>query len=135
VRNAGAGGLARVRVGAPLPAGARLLASEPLAETQGDRLGWSLGTLDAGAERRLRLEVQPVGAGELLLVPTATFTPTAGLQTPVVRPPFALTVTGPESVAPGTKVVFQIQAANHTENPLEKVIVRVQLPPGLFHAE
>ncbi len=135
VRNTGAGVLTRVRVEAPLPAGARLLTSDPPAELQGDRVAWSVGSLDAGGERRLRLDLQPAVAGELALAPVASFTPAVGLRTPVVRPPLALAITGPESAAQGAKVVFQIQAINNTDAPLEKVIVRVQLPPGLFHPE
>jgi hypothetical protein len=134
-RNTGAGALTRVRVEASLPAGTRLLLSDPPAETQGDRLAWSLGTIHAGAERHLRLEVQPATGGEWTLEPIASFAPAVGLRTPIVQPPFALSVSGPESVAPGTKVVFRIQAVNHTENLLDKVIVRVQLPPGIFQAE
>ncbi len=133
-RNTGAGTLARVRVEVPLPPGTRLLQSDPPAETQGDRLAWSLGSIHAGAERHLRLELQPA-AGEWSLVPVASFAPEVGLRTPIVEPPFALSVSGPETVASGAEIDFQIRASNHTKDPLEKVIVRVQLPPGLFQAE
>jgi hypothetical protein len=135
VRNTGASGLNRVRVEAPLPAGARLLVSDPPAEVQENRAAWSVGALDPGAERHLRLELQPAVAGELTLVPAASFTPAAGLHTPVVRQPLAVSVTGPESVAQGAKAAFQIQATNNTDTPLKNVVVLVQLPPGLSHPE
>jgi uncharacterized repeat protein (TIGR01451 family) len=93
-----------------------------------------VGNLEVGAERRIRLEVQAV-AEELALWPTASFAAAEGLRMPVVRPPFAVNITGPEAVAPGASVVLQVQATNNTEAPLELVILKVQLPPGLDHPE
>jgi uncharacterized repeat protein (TIGR01451 family) len=125
-RNTGGGTLVGVRVEVLLPSGTRLLRSDPPAEIQGERLAWSVGTIPATAERHLRLEVQPAAGGEWTLTPTASFT---------VRQPFALSITGPGSVTPGAKVVFQVQVVNRTDKPMDKVVLRVQLPLGLFHPE
>jgi hypothetical protein len=133
VRNTGAAELARVRVETPLPPGVRVLGSEPPGEAQGERLAWGLGGLEVGGERRLRVELQPVATGELTLAPTVTFTPAAGLRTPVAPAPFSVTLSGPEAVAPGAKATLRVRVANNASAPLNKVIVRVHLPPGLAH--
>jgi uncharacterized repeat protein (TIGR01451 family) len=135
VRNTGAAAVASVRVEVPLPPGLRLLFSEPAADARGDRLAWDLGTLEAGAERRLPFELQADGPGEVLWNPTVTFTAADGPRTRVVRPPFALTVTGPEAAYVGGKVAFEIRVANHGEAAVPNVVVRDQLPPGLQHPE
>jgi TolA-binding protein len=71
----------------------------------------------------------------LPLVPVASAPPAVELKTPVVRPPLTLTITGPELATTGEKVVFQVQASNHSDAVLKQVIVRAKLPPGLFHPE
>lgn len=71
----------------------------------------------------------------LPLVPSASAPPAVEPETPAVRPPVALIVTGPGLAAPGQKVVFQVKASNRTDALLKKVIVRAKLPPGLSHPE
>jgi uncharacterized repeat protein (TIGR01451 family) len=135
VRNAGADVLAGVRVEAPLPAGTRLLLSEPAADLPGERLGWRLGNLEAGAARTIKLVLQPAAPGEVHLRPSATFATASGLRAAVVRPPFGITVVGPENAVPGTAVAFQVQIANHRPVPANKVVLRVDLPRGLVHPQ
>jgi uncharacterized repeat protein (TIGR01451 family) len=134
VRNLGAATATAVRVEQILPAGGRLLHAEPPAEVQKDRAVWNLDRLDAGAERRLKVEIQSGDQGELLLAPTATFT-AAPLRTKFVQPSFALTVTGPQSVPRGSKFTFVMQVANHGSTPLHNVEVSDQLPEGLEFPE
>jgi uncharacterized repeat protein (TIGR01451 family) len=135
VRNPGAVVVGRVRVEDVLPAGARLLWSEPAAEVQGERIAWNLGNLEAGGERRVRVEIQPTGQGELLLSPSATFTAAVGCRTRVVRPPFAVTVQTAETAQRGSAVLFQIQVTNHGPNTLNRVVLRAHLSPGLQHPQ
>jgi uncharacterized repeat protein (TIGR01451 family) len=45
----------------------------------------------------------------------------------------AVVVRGPETVSAGAAVVFQIEVANRGTAPLQGVVVRDQLPPGLRH--
>src|SRR5262245_11536823 len=65
VRNVGSAAAQQVCIDAPLPEGGRYLGGEPMAEAVEDGLTWKLGTLDAGAERRLRVEVQTDGNVDL----------------------------------------------------------------------
>jgi hypothetical protein len=135
VRNSGSTPLARVRLELPSPAGARVLLSEPAAEAQENRLTWSLGPVEAGGERRVRLEIQTVTPGEVQLQPTATITPADPLRTAVVRPPFAISAQGPEIAVAGTPVALRIEVVNHTETGMGPVRVYVQIPPGLYQEQ
>jgi uncharacterized repeat protein (TIGR01451 family) len=131
VRNAGRAPAAQVRVEVPLPVGARARVAEPPAEALGDRLSWSLGNLEAGAERRLRGEIQPGNVGEVLLTPTVTFAAANGLRGRVVKPPISVSVSGPETAALNAPVVFEIRITNDTAAAVRQVVVHDQLPPGL----
>jgi uncharacterized repeat protein (TIGR01451 family) len=134
VRNVGAAPAHQVRVDDPLPEGARYLGGEPTAETADNWLTWKLGTLEPGAERRLRVEVQANGAldlascGALAAFATASQTPArAG------RPQLTLTVTGPEGVAVGEPVVLHMKLANTGTAPATNIILYDRLPAGLRH--
>jgi hypothetical protein len=135
VRNAGEGLLTGVRVEQPLPAGSRLLTSDPPAAQQEDRLSWDLGDLPLRAERRLRVEIQPGTGAEVQLCPTATFAGAAGLRSRQLQPPFAVLQHGPQTAVAGTAVVFQIQVANHLPAVLEHVALRARLSAGLQHPQ
>jgi uncharacterized repeat protein (TIGR01451 family) len=131
-RNVGSVTLARVEVVVPLPAGVRLLGTDPPAEPGGDRVVWNIGPLPAGDERRLRLEVQAAEPGEVCFSPTATFTPAEGVRTRVALPPLGLKVQGPATTSTGAPVVFQIIVSNQGTTPLTQVVVRDDLPAGLL---
>jgi uncharacterized repeat protein (TIGR01451 family) len=135
VTNHGRDVLASVRVELPVPPSARVLTCEPQAERAGDRLVWLIGNLEGGGERRLRVELLPAQPGELHLIPSASFAAALGLRTSIVRPPFALNVSGPETAAAGDRVIFAIQVGNHTTDPMRLVQIRCQLGAGLWHAQ
>jgi uncharacterized repeat protein (TIGR01451 family) len=132
VRNAGAATAARVRVEDELPAGARCLRSDPPAEVHGRQLVWQLGSLDAGAERRLQVEVEPAGEGDYEDSVTATCsTAAAPMRTHVTRPQLALTMTAPEKADVGGAVKFQLVVGNPGSAPATHVVLHDWLPAGL----
>ncbi len=159
VRNAGSTPLLGVRVEQEAPEGLQVTLTEPDAVREPRRLVWQLGNLDAGAERRLKLEVVPGSVRELTIRPTATFTGSAGVRTripqaaapapsapPVVarspdrataNPGPALTVTqaGPEAIERGQRLVIQIRVTNVGETPLSGVMVHDQLPAAFRHPQ
>jgi uncharacterized repeat protein (TIGR01451 family) len=55
------------------------------------------------------------------------------LQTRITRPELKLTKSGPESVQVGQPALFQLQVTNTGTGPVNGVIVRDNLPPGLRH--
>jgi uncharacterized repeat protein (TIGR01451 family) len=132
VRNPGSAAATAVRVEQGLPTGSRVVLSEPKAETQADRLAWSLGTVEAGSERRLKAEVR-LGEIAELPPPTVSFAPAVAHRTRVVRPMFDVTVAGPEQAHTGEKVKYQIRIANNGTESVQHVLVRDQLPEGLQH--
>jgi uncharacterized membrane protein len=122
-----------VRVEQALTAGTRLIQAEPPPETQGERLAWNLGNLEAGAERRVKVEVQPSGDGEVVVAPSVTYTAPVALRTKIVKPTFAASVGTPDNAMRGGAVPLQIKVANHAGHPVDHVVVTVKLPPGLRH--
>jgi uncharacterized repeat protein (TIGR01451 family) len=135
VSNTGAAPVLTVRIRDELPAGARLLLSDPKAEVQGGALLWNVGTLEAGAEWRAKVEVQPGSEGEFLAAATATFSAASALQTRVIQPRLALAMTGPDSVPVGDPAVFQIRVTNIGSGTATGVVLHDKLPPGLKHEQ
>src|SRR5262249_8190145 len=122
-----------VRVEDHLPAGARFLNADPRPEMHTDHLVWSLGNLEAGAERRIKVEIQPTGEGELATSATVTFSAASGLKTQITRPKITLSHTGPETVQVGDPATFQIQVANVGTGPATGLVLHANLPAGLWH--
>jgi len=135
VRNPGEVTLAGVRVEQQLPAGSRILAVEPPANVQGDRLIWELGNLEVRGQLRLKVDIQPGGQAEVLLSPTATFTSAFGLRTHLLQPPFGVLQQGPETAVCGSAVMFRILVANHLQRALQHATIRARLSAGLQHAQ
>lgn len=130
IRNPGSTPVAAVRVEQGLPAGDRVVLTEPRADAQADRVTWNLGGVEAGGERRLKLSVQLGENGELP-PPAVSFAPVATHQARIDRSPLVVSVTGPDTVRPGDKLRFQIRVANNGAAPVQNVQVRDQLPEGL----
>ncbi len=135
LRNVGGAPAHQVRVEAELPPKVESVASEPKAELQGDRLLFPrIDTLNAGEERRLRIQFKTTGEGDVTTKATVTFSSQVAQTTKVTRPKLAIKKTGPASAAVGESITFRIELANVGTGPAEGVLVRDQLPPGLQHA-
>jgi uncharacterized repeat protein (TIGR01451 family) len=135
VRNPGTTAAAQVRVEDDLPAGVRCLRTDPPAEVHGQQLVWQLGSLDAGAERRLRVEVEPAGEGNYEGSVTASCSTTAApMRMHVTRPRLTLTMTGPERIDVGDAAGFQLAVCNTGSVPANHVVLHDRLPAGLQHA-
>jgi uncharacterized repeat protein (TIGR01451 family) len=133
VRNTGGAPAGRVQVEDALPPGARLLLADPPTEERAGTLSWELGTLEAGGERRLKVDLQHVGMGEVQQAPRVAYTAAASLRTQVVRLPFLIALLGPETAERGATVTFQIQLSNDGNVPVRHIVLRDQLPPGLLY--
>ncbi len=133
VRNLGHSPIVQVHVDQELPAGFRCLASEPRGESTGDHLMWNIGQLDAGAERHIKVTVQPTGEGELRTKANVTFSSACALVTKVTRPKLSIGISGPEMALVGEPVTFQIRLSNTGTGPIGKVMLRDKLPAGLQH--
>jgi uncharacterized repeat protein (TIGR01451 family) len=136
LRNNGGRPVAELHVEEPLPTGARSLKTDPPATTKDNRLIWELRNLEAGGERRLKVELKSDRHGELDLRPSVTFRCDGGLRTKVTRPPFSVEMSADHDKAPrGGRIRFTIVVANHSDAPLSNVYLYDQLPPGLHHPQ
>ncbi|QDU20633.1 DUF11 domain-containing protein [Urbifossiella limnaea] len=135
VRNGGSGAVAHVRVENELPGGARFVGCEPQGELNGDRLVWSLGSLDAGAERHFTVKVKAGDEGEARTRATVTFSAAVSGRTHVTRPRLTTTVRGPESARAGDDARFVINVTNSGSGPANRVLVQATLSDGLYHAQ
>lgn len=134
VRNPNNRPVAEVHVEEPLPAGARALRCEPPAQTRDNRLTWDLGRLEPGAEKRLKVQVQPAGPGELRLQPVVSFQDGDGLRTRVVQPPFGIELTADHpNVVRGGRVTLSLRVINQGDAPVQNIKLTATLPPQLHH--
>jgi uncharacterized repeat protein (TIGR01451 family) len=133
LRNNGSTPAYQVRVEETLQNDVRCLGAVPQPVIQGGRLSWNLGTLPAGAEQRLHLEVQPPAEGEVLSRAHATFTTSSALRTRITKPELSLMQSAPEDVQVGDDVVVRLEVKNTGTGPASHVVVRDQLPAGLRH--
>src|SRR5262249_9485386 len=123
----------QVRVQDEMPAATRYVGGDPPADVAGDTLAWNLGALDAGAERKLRVEVLPGADGEFTSTAQVTFSAATTLRAQVVRPKLAVAMTAPEQATAGDPVPLQIQVSNPGTGPVPNLTLRVKLPAGLTH--
>jgi uncharacterized repeat protein (TIGR01451 family) len=135
VRNGGTAAVANVRVEDEIPPGARFVGCEPQGELNGDHIVWSLGALDAGAERHLTVKVKAGDEGEARTRASVTFTAAVAGRTQVTRPRLAATVRGPEAARAGEEAVFRIQVTNSGSGPANRVLVQATLSDGLYHPQ
>ena len=124
IRNPGPAPLCRVRIEDQLPPGAKLISADPMPQRQGDLIFWSPGVLEGHGERRLHLEIQPSGAGEVEFNPTASFSPAATVKTSYTPARFAITQVVPEQVQRGSSFPFQIEVVNNGSTVLNNVVLR-----------
>lgn len=135
VRNQGAAPVYHVRVEDELPHGVRYLGGDPMAEMGQNRIGWLVGTIEPNGERRMRVDLQPQGEGEIRSVASITFTTAAAMRTQVVQPRLMVAVRAPEQAIAGENVPFQILVSNPGTGPVNGLILRGKLTPGLQHPQ
>ena len=83
VRNPGASPTLFVRVQDMLPENLRYQSSEPAGQILEGQLFWDIGTLEAKAERRIKVTAQAAGEGEFTTTATATCSARTSLRTKV----------------------------------------------------
>jgi uncharacterized repeat protein (TIGR01451 family) len=135
LRNKGGQPIAEVHIEEPLPEGSRVRKIDPPPTgTRGNRLAWDLRHLEAGGERRLKIELDLAQPGELDLRPIVSFLSGNGLRTQVIRPPFSIEISADKTKATrGERIRFRIQLANHGDAPVRNIKIYDSLPDGLHH--
>jgi uncharacterized repeat protein (TIGR01451 family) len=133
VRNPGAAPAQFVRVQDLMPDNLRYQGSEPSGQMLDGQLLWDLGTLEAKAERRIKVSVQPIGDGEITTTATATCSARTSLRTTVSQPKLSITKKGPQTAQIGEIVPFELVVSNQGTGSAEKVMLRDKMPAGLQH--
>lgn len=133
IRNTGTTAVNGVRVEDEIPAGTRYLGSEPSAEQSAGRIAWSIGSVEAGAEKRITVRVQPTEEGEVRSRATVSVSTSVEARTRVTRPRVAAAVTGLELCKVGEESLFQIKVTNSGTGPAKRMIVQALLSDGLTH--
>lgn len=135
VRNTGVSAVVNVRVEDELPPGTKFLSSDPAAEPVGTRLVWTVGALDAGAEKRIKVTVKPGDEGEIRSRAVVTFSTAAEARVRVTRPRVSVALTSADAVRVGDEVPFQIKVANTGSGPAQKLVIQAKLSDGLHHPQ
>jgi uncharacterized repeat protein (TIGR01451 family) len=116
-----------------IPDGVRFVGSDPRAVKEGDTVSWDLGTMQAGQEKTIHLQIIPDTKTALNCQATVTFTGTASLKVQVREPLLVLKVTSPEHVVLGDAVTVALTVSNPGDGPVERVKVKAMVPDGLEH--
>jgi uncharacterized repeat protein (TIGR01451 family) len=135
VRNTGTSAVSGLRVDDELPAGAKYVSSDPVAEINGDRLTWTLGQLDGGSEKTIHVRVKPSEEGESRSRATVSFTSSVDARTRVTRPRIAVNAASAEVCRAGEETAFQIKVTNSGTGPAPKYVIKAQLSDGLLHSQ
>lgn len=117
-----------------VPGGVAIKAAEPRAGGEGAVMQWELGTLQAGQERRIQLQLVPEKKGDLDCQATVTFTGSSTARLKVREPKLALKATLPDKVMVGEPATVTLVISNPGDGPVEGVKVKTALPEGLEHA-
>jgi uncharacterized repeat protein (TIGR01451 family) len=136
VCNRGTAAVHQVVVRHPLPEGVEHRGTEPAATTStegGRHLSWSLGTLEAGQTRTLKVMLVTQQRGPLHCHATVSYSSSLALNVLVREPLLALKVKGPERVIAGEEAVFHITLSNPGDGLTENISVNAILPEGLEH--
>ncbi|HKB06516.1 MAG TPA: hypothetical protein VKD90_30250, partial [Gemmataceae bacterium] len=136
VRNNGPIAVSAVKVEEELPAGAKYMGGDPMADVSLNTLRWSLGELAVGAEKKIKVTVKPgTGDGDYQTSPKVTYTAATANTVKITRPKLVAAFTGPEAVLINEEAAFTIQVKNEGTGPASRVKIHVALPPGLRHAQ
>ncbi len=135
VRNVGSAPVTGVRIEDELPAGSRYVGSDPPAEVNADRLCWAIGTLEAGAEKRVVVRVKPAEEGEIRSRAMVTYAAAVDAKTVVTRPRVSVAASGPEVCKSGEDTVFQIRVSNTGSGPALGLLLQAKLSEGLVHPQ
>lgn len=138
VKNTGPNDAMDVVVRDQIPEGLKFLSAMPeSASPPGSAIvAWGLGTLPAGTEKRLRLDVEPERIGNFDHIATVSALTAAKSSTVVREPKLKVEQTVSNSrVLKGKQVRFDITVTNTGTGPAQNVVVRTELTSGLKHPQ
>jgi uncharacterized repeat protein (TIGR01451 family) len=132
IRNVGGSTAHNVVVQDPIPSGVRLEGTDPQAYLSGRNLVWKLGTLAAGASRKISVKVTPIRGGQIGSVATVNFVAQAAARPPA-QPKLMFHMQGPQRAKLGEKVTYKFTVSNVGGAAATDVWLRDVIPDGLKH--
>jgi len=134
VRNVGNATAEDVVIRDEVPQGTTLVDVRPAA-TQAARgvVVWQLGSIDAGEEKTVSMELMPTAEGEVGSVATVTFAAKASVRTICTRPELVLEHSAPRKVLIGEDVTLSIKLSNPGTGAATGVVLEEDVPEGLSH--
>ena len=132
VQNVGAVEAMDVRVHDQVPNGMRLVDASPTPVQQGDVLLWQLGSMRAGDERTVTMQLVPMEEGELGSVARVTFEAAASVRTISTRPELKIVQNAPEKVLIGQQLEIELEVSNPGTGAAEGVVLQEDVPMVWF---
>lgn len=133
VKNTGSSDALRVAVRDELPPNLEFVSSQPAEERASESLlVWRLGTIQAGQERVITLNVKPTKVGDYHHAATVTMMAGAKSRTVVQEPKLRveqMATTG--NILKGHQATFKIRVTNPGSGVARNVVVRAKLSAGL----
>jgi uncharacterized repeat protein (TIGR01451 family) len=136
VRNVGAVAGQNVRVEDELPAGAKVLAAEPMPTMQGDKAVWVIPEIAVQREIVLQITIQAIGNvpphhHTSIFVSATSQTHTAAVPIRHEVNPLVVQFLGPFKAAVGKPVALQIRVKNQSDQAISGIKLYGVLPEGL----
>ena len=136
VRNTGRVQANQVQVTDQIPTGAELLTADPQPNRTGrGDLVWNLGTMRAGQEKRIKLQLRPTRPGEIGSVANVTFSSQASMRTLVTKPMLEVQHNGPAQVLVGDDVILEIVIENKGDGPANNIMLEETIPQQLSYRD
>jgi len=134
VQNVGVAEALNVEVYDRIPAGMRFVEATPAAKQVGGLLLWELGTMKAGEERTITIQLVPEQEGELGSVARVSFEAAASVRTLSTKPELKIVQRVPErGVLIGQQLEIEIEVSNPGSGSAVGVILQEDVPEGLEH--
>lgn len=134
VQNVGTVAAHEVEIHDLIPQGTHLVDTRPAAaEITEGRVSWRVGTIKAGDETVVEMELMPVAEGEIGSVATVHFRGEASARTRCTRPQLAIDVATPEQVLIGEEVALSIKVSNPGTGTATGVVISETIPEQLEH--
>ena len=135
VRNVGSVEALDVEVHDRIPAGMRLADASPAPQIRGNLLMWQIGSMPAGDERTITLQLIPEQEGELGSVARVSFEAAASVRTIATKPVLKIEQQAPKQVLIGQQLEIALTFANTGSGKATNVEIWEDVPTGLSHPE
>ncbi|MBX3427810.1 MAG: DUF11 domain-containing protein [Pirellulales bacterium] len=133
VKNVGQRAAHGVTIHDQIPQGTKLVGTAPRASVAGADVAWDLGTLSAGEERLVEMELIPAEEGELGSVATVTFAAHASARARCTRPQLALRLASQPRVMIGERHLVQVEVSNPGTGDATGVMLLENVPEAVIH--